>query len=148
MVSAFGEVSCWVFGFQVCYSLTAGDETWPPACCFKYVAGDQFTHLDRVMVDALQPGAVTDVSVEMKSPERTGIYQGQWRMCTATGMYFGGTRMNVYWNDQARMLKVFFHGFFGWDTSHIISLSSNFNYFMWEVLLEDLEIDGVNHVNG
>ena len=68
----------------------SGDEAWPPACCLKYVSGDQFCHRDRVMVDALQPGAVTDVSVEMRSPEKMGFYQGQWRMCTPTGMFFGG----------------------------------------------------------
>ena len=38
----------------------------------------------------LQPGEMTDISVEMTSPSQTGIHQGQWRMCTAAGLYFGG----------------------------------------------------------
>ena len=42
------------------------------------------------MVDVLEAGAVTDVSVDMASPCNTGIYQGQWRMQTPTGLYFGG----------------------------------------------------------
>ena len=48
---------------------------------------------ERVIVDALQPGAVTDVSVQMRSPSGTGIYQGQWRMQTATGLFFGGWKL-------------------------------------------------------
>jgi len=43
-----------------------------------------------VSVDMLKPGEMTDVSVEMTSPSQTGIHQGQWRMCTAAGLYFGG----------------------------------------------------------
>ena len=42
------------------------------------------------MVEALDPGAMTDVSIEMVSPGSMGIYQGQWRMATATGLFFGG----------------------------------------------------------
>ena len=38
----------------------------------------------------LKPGEMTDVSIEMTSPSLTGIHQGQWRMCTAAGLYFGG----------------------------------------------------------
>ncbi len=67
-----------------------GDEPWPPACSLKYVGGEQFGHHDRVMVDALQPGEMTDVSIEMGSPSSTGIFQGQWRMNSPTGLYFGG----------------------------------------------------------
>lgn len=47
-------------------------------------------HTERVVVEALNPGDNTDVSVEMLSPQKSGIYQGQWKMCTATGNVFGG----------------------------------------------------------
>ena len=67
-----------------------GDDAWPPGCSLKFVAGEQFGTIDRAMVDALQPGAVTDVSVDMISPSSNGMFQGQWRMTTPTGMYFGG----------------------------------------------------------
>ena len=70
--------------------MLTGEEAWPPGCSLKFVAGEQFGTIDRVMVDALQPGAVTDVSVNMISPITNGIYQGQWRMTTPTGIFFGG----------------------------------------------------------
>ena len=72
------------------FVFSAGDDAWPPGCSLKFVAGEQFGTIDRVMVDALQPGAVTDVSVDMISPSSNGMFQGQWRMTTPTGMYFGG----------------------------------------------------------
>ena len=51
---------------------------------------------ERVMVNALQPGAVTDVSVQMQSPASTGIFQGQWRMQSGTGLFFGGKKTRKY----------------------------------------------------
>ena len=66
---------------------------WPPGCCLCFMQGDRMGDNERVIVDALQPGAVTDVSVQMRSPSGTGIYQGQWRMQTATGLFFGGWQL-------------------------------------------------------
>lgn len=43
-----------------------------------------------VMVRSLEPQEMADVSVQMCSPSTAGMYQGQWRMCTATGLYYGG----------------------------------------------------------
>lgn len=43
-----------------------------------------------VMVRSLEPQEIADVSVQMCSPSTAGMYQGQWRMCTATGLYYGG----------------------------------------------------------
>ncbi|GFW45159.1 protein ILRUN [Trichonephila clavipes] len=65
------------------------DERWPPGCCLRFTAGDQLGHVDRVIVDPLEPLEMADVSVEMISPQSAGIYQGQWRMSTATGQFFG-----------------------------------------------------------
>lgn len=42
------------------------------------------------MVRSLDPQEMADVSVQMQSPASPGMYQGQWRMCTATGLYYGG----------------------------------------------------------
>lgn len=67
----------------------SGDEQWPPGCCLKFTHGEKLGMQDRVLVDALNPGNVTDISVELTSPEKPGMYQGQWRMSTATGFYFG-----------------------------------------------------------
>lgn len=69
----------------------SGAESWPPGVCLKYVGGDQFGHVNMVMVRSLDPQEMADVSVQMQSPTSPGMYQGQWRMCTATGLYYGGT---------------------------------------------------------
>ncbi|CAH1787767.1 unnamed protein product [Owenia fusiformis] len=69
--------------------MNSGDEAWPPGCSLKFLCGDQFGHRDRAMANALQPGAVMDISVDMSSPANAGMFQGQWRMTTATGMFFG-----------------------------------------------------------
>ncbi|KAL2104210.1 hypothetical protein ACEWY4_001078 [Coilia grayii] len=66
-----------------------GTETWPPGVCLKYVGGDQFGHVNIVMVRSLDPQEISDVSVQMRSPVTPGMYQGQWRMCTATGLFYG-----------------------------------------------------------
>lgn len=68
----------------------SGAESWPPGVCLKYVGGDQFGHVNMVMVRSLEPQEMADVSVQMHSPVAPGMYQGQWRMCTATGLFFGG----------------------------------------------------------
>ncbi|KAG9493236.1 hypothetical protein GDO78_001245 [Eleutherodactylus coqui] len=66
-----------------------GSEAWPPGVCLRYVGGDQFGHVNMVLVRSLDSQEMTDVSVPMCSPNQPGMYQGQWRMCTATGLYFG-----------------------------------------------------------
>uniref|UniRef100_A0A224Z178 Protein containing BRCA1-IG and UBA4 domain n=1 Tax=Rhipicephalus zambeziensis TaxID=60191 RepID=A0A224Z178_9ACAR len=66
-----------------------GDTDWPPACSLKFVGGDHLGHMNRVSVESLRPGHTTDVSVEMSSPGKPGVYQGQWRMCTMGGQMFG-----------------------------------------------------------
>lgn len=73
-----------------------GAEFWPPGCCLKFISGDQLTTQDRVMVDALDSGQCTDISIEMVSPAGNGIYQGQWRMQTTIGLYFGGMENFVH----------------------------------------------------
>lgn len=67
-----------------------GSESWPPGVCLKYIGGDQFGHVNMVMVRSLEPQEISDVSVQMHSPANPGMYQGQWRMCTATGLFYGG----------------------------------------------------------
>lgn len=69
--------------------LNSGPEHWPPGCSLKFTSGSRLSVQDRVLVDSITPHETTDVSVEMVSPEQPGIYQGQWRMCTATGSTFG-----------------------------------------------------------
>lgn len=66
-----------------------GEADWPPACTLKFVGGDHLGHMDSVSVDSLRPGETTDVSIEMASPGKPGIYQGQWRMAALGGRVFG-----------------------------------------------------------
>uniref|UniRef100_A0A3B3RH30 Protein ILRUN n=1 Tax=Paramormyrops kingsleyae TaxID=1676925 RepID=A0A3B3RH30_9TELE len=66
-----------------------GADAWPPGVCLKYVGGDQFGHVNMVTVRSLEPQEISDVSVQMHSPASSGMYQGQWRMCTATGLFYG-----------------------------------------------------------
>ena len=71
------------------FFILQGDEVWPE-CCLQFISGEQFGNVERVNVARLGPGAVTDISVNMHSPMVHGIYQGQWRMKTDRGVYFGG----------------------------------------------------------
>ncbi|XP_076351283.1 protein ILRUN-like [Tachypleus tridentatus] len=66
-----------------------GDEHWPPGCCLRFTNGHRLGYVDKALVKPLKPKEIADISIEMVSPDRPGIYQGQWRMSTATGQYFG-----------------------------------------------------------
>ncbi|XP_062871896.1 protein ILRUN-like [Trichomycterus rosablanca] len=95
-----------------------GTESWPPGVCLKYIGGDQFGHVNFVMVRALEPQEMHDVSVEMRSPLAPGMYQGQWRMCTATGLFYG----DVIWV----ILSVEVGGLLG-VTQQLSSFQAEFN---------------------
>ncbi|XP_074092615.1 protein ILRUN isoform X3 [Macrotis lagotis] len=96
----------------------SGAEAWPPGVCLKYVGGDQFGHVNMVMVRSLEPQEIADVSVQMCSPSIAGMYQGQWRMCTATGLYYG----DVIWV----ILSVEVGGLLG-VTQQLSSFETEFN---------------------
>ncbi|XP_048839754.1 protein ILRUN isoform X2 [Brienomyrus brachyistius] len=95
-----------------------GAESWPPGVCLKYVGGDQFGHVNMVLVRSLEPQEVSDVSVQMRSPAAPGMYQGQWRMCTATGLFYG----DVIWV----ILSVEVGGLLG-VTQQLSSFETEFN---------------------
>ena len=42
---------------------------------------------DRLEVGCLPPGEKIDISVSMRSPEKPGMYESQWRMATLAGKY-------------------------------------------------------------
>jgi len=67
----------------------AGEEQWPPGCCLRFAHGCRLQAEEKVLVNSLAPGEIIDISIEMISPDKAGIYQGQWRMSTANGFYFG-----------------------------------------------------------
>ncbi|KAJ8299166.1 hypothetical protein KUTeg_023226 [Tegillarca granosa] len=83
-----------------------GDDAWPPGCCLRYCSGENLSNSDRAMVDALQPGQEADVSLEMRSPSTTGVYESQWRMCTPTGINFGEVIWVIIVVDEGGLLGV------------------------------------------
>lgn len=68
----------------------SGNAAWPFGVFLKFTSGDQLGPVNLVSVKPLDAGEYYDLSVNMISPGKTGMYQGQWRMCTPTGQYFGG----------------------------------------------------------
>lgn len=78
------------YSFTLLKDFHLGSDTWPPGCVLRFVAGDRLSLCDRVLVETLEAGHTTDVSVDMVSPLKPATYQGQWRMASATGQYFGG----------------------------------------------------------
>ncbi|XP_074595047.1 protein ILRUN [Brevipalpus obovatus] len=67
----------------------SGNFRWPPDCSLKFVDGHMLTHSDQILVGSLEAGQIIDLSVEMVSPTQPGDYQGVWRMCSASGHFFG-----------------------------------------------------------
>uniref|UniRef100_A0A3P8YZ19 Protein ILRUN n=1 Tax=Esox lucius TaxID=8010 RepID=A0A3P8YZ19_ESOLU len=88
-----------------------------PALCDKYL-WDQFGHVNMVMVRSLEPQEISDISVQMRSPTAPGMYQGQWRMSTATGLFYG----DVIWV----ILSVEVGGLLG-VTQQLSSFETEFN---------------------
>lgn len=58
------------------------------------------------MVKSLDPQEISDVSVQMRSPTVPGMYQGQWRMCTATGLFYGGRNSQKIYFVSEEVFKV------------------------------------------
>nr|CAG4641173.1 EOG090X0CQ9 [Eulimnadia texana] len=78
--------------FKKCWRVAnSGEERWPDGCQLIFTGGSKLSIVDRVPAPSLGPGEVSDLSVDMKSPEAAGIYQGKWRMMTSNGSYFGDT---------------------------------------------------------
>ncbi|KAK7098971.1 protein ILRUN-like [Littorina saxatilis] len=67
----------------------SGTERWPPGCNLRWLSGDCMSHSGWLTVEALAPGECFDVTLELTSPSTAGVHQGQWRMATPTGHYFG-----------------------------------------------------------
>ncbi|XP_038051913.1 protein ILRUN-like [Patiria miniata] len=68
-----------------------GDEPWPPGICLRFTSGHQLGPYDHIFLEHLEPQQTLDISIRMCSPSACGLYQGQWRMCTTTGFFFGET---------------------------------------------------------
>ena len=74
----------------------AGESRWPPGVVLRFTCGDPLGPVRMVSVSPLDAGSVADISINMVSPPTSGMYQGQWRMCSPTGQYFGGSIIQHY----------------------------------------------------
>ncbi|XP_047003246.1 protein ILRUN [Schistocerca americana] len=66
-----------------------GTEMWPDGCSLRFSGGDRLCAPERLAVAPIAPGCTLDISLEMVSPEQTGMYESKWRMVTPAGCYFG-----------------------------------------------------------
>jgi len=67
-----------------------GDDRWPDGSYLAFTGGVNLALQSAVPVAPLNPGEVTDISVDMNSPSLPGMYESKWRMATPNGSYFGG----------------------------------------------------------
>jgi len=76
--------------------MNTGNEPWPEGCTLRFTQGNRMSDgrsalSDRLEVGCLPPGEKFDISVSMRSPEKPGMYESQWRMATPAGAFFGDT---------------------------------------------------------
>lgn len=67
----------------------AGSCAWDAGFKFAFTGGEQMGGATYTLPSAVAAGAVTDISVAMTAPSKTGTLRGNWRMSTAAGQYFG-----------------------------------------------------------
>jgi Ig-like domain-containing protein len=67
----------------------AGSCAWDAGFKFAFVSGEQMGGTTYTLPSSVAAGAVTDISVAMTAPNRSGTLRGDWRMQTASGQFFG-----------------------------------------------------------
>ena len=67
----------------------AGSCAWDAGFKFAFTGGDAMSGTTYTLPSAVAAGAVTDISVPMTAPNKTGTIRGNWRMSTASGQFFG-----------------------------------------------------------
>jgi Ig-like domain-containing protein len=67
----------------------AGSCAWDAGFKFSFTGGEQMGGTTYTLPAAVAAGAVTDISVAMTAPNKTGTLRGNWRMSTASGQFFG-----------------------------------------------------------
>ena len=70
-------------------------------CTLRFTQGNRMSDgrsalSDRLEVGCLPPGEKFDISVSMRSPEKPGMYESQWRMATPTGKNISN-RILIQW---------------------------------------------------
>ena len=67
----------------------AGSCAWDAGFKFAFTGGEQMGGASYTLPSVVAAGAVTDISVAMTAPNKTGTLRGNWRMSTAAGQFFG-----------------------------------------------------------
>jgi len=67
----------------------SGSCAWDAGFKFAFTGGDAMGGSSYSVPSAVAAGAVTDISVAMTAPNKTGTVRGNWRMSTASGQFFG-----------------------------------------------------------
>jgi hypothetical protein len=67
----------------------AGSCAWDAGFKFAFTGGEQMGGTTYTLPSAVAAGAVTDISVAMTAPNKTGTLRGNWRMSTAASQFFG-----------------------------------------------------------
>ncbi|HKG55216.1 MAG TPA: NBR1-Ig-like domain-containing protein [Anaerolineales bacterium] len=67
----------------------SGSCAWDAGFKFAFTGGDAMGGTTYTVPSSVAAGAVTDISVTMTAPSKTGTIRGNWRMSTASGQFFG-----------------------------------------------------------
>ena len=67
----------------------AGSCPWDAGFKFAFTGGEQMGGASYTLPSVVAAGAVTDISVALTAPNKTGTLRGNWRMSTAAGQFFG-----------------------------------------------------------
>jgi Ig-like domain-containing protein len=67
----------------------SGTCAWDAGFKFAFTGGDAMNGTTYTLPSSIAAGAVTDISVPMTAPNKTGNVRGNWRMSTASGQFFG-----------------------------------------------------------
>ena len=67
----------------------AGSCAWDAGFKFAFTGGEAMGGTTYTVPASVAAGAVTDISVAMTAPNKSGTLRGNWRMSTASGQFFG-----------------------------------------------------------
>lgn len=83
-----------------------GDTAWPNNLKLKFVDGVNFSHGECASLPPLAPNEVTDLSITMIAPATDGLYEGNWRMITLSGVYCGSVLKTIVNVDSSNMNSI------------------------------------------
>ena len=67
----------------------SGSCAWDAGFKFGFTGGEQMGGATYTLPSSVAAGALTQISVPMTAPNKTGTLRGNWRMSTASGQFFG-----------------------------------------------------------